>query len=76
VVDIRAPGPAVIHWAVFTTAFRKINKGDLAMTDLGLFRWDLTDKRGDPAARGIYYIRLEVSGPFGKASKIVKVLVL
>ncbi len=75
-VDIGLPGPASMDWAVFTTAFRKINSGTLSLSGSGTFQWDLRDKTGAQAAMGLYYIRLEVSGDFGKVKKILKVLVL
>jgi hypothetical protein len=75
-VDIQLPGPAIIHWAVFTTTFRKINAGDLSLSGSGTFTWDLKDKTGTPVARGIYYLRLEITGDFNTVKKVLKILVL
>lgn len=75
-IDIQLPGPATVKWAVFTTAFRKINSGVLSLSGSGTFAWDLKDKTGAPIARGIYYLRLEISGDFSTVKKVVKILVL
>lgn len=74
-VDLTLPGPAHFRWSVFTTAFRKIAWGDSDLSGSQTFGWDLKDHTGVPAARGLYYLRLELSGDFGKVQKIRKVLI-
>ena len=74
-VDIGLPGLATVNWAVFTTAFRKIDSGILSFPASGTFQWDLRDRQGTPVAHGLYYLRLEVAGDFGSTKKILKVLV-
>ena len=74
-VEMRTPGQAQIHWAVFTTAFRKIREGDNTINGLGMVTWDLKDKKGTSVAAGLYYLRVEVKGDFGTTGKILKVLV-
>lgn len=74
-MDLTLPGPAHFRWSVFTTAFRKIAWGDLDLATSQTFGWDLRDHTGVPAARGLYYLRMELSGDFGKIQKIRKVLI-
>jgi hypothetical protein len=75
-VDVQVPGQANLDWAVFTTAFRKINSGTVNLAEKGIFEWDLKDKTETPVAKGLYYLRLELSGDSGKVKKIFKILVL
>lgn len=73
--DVRAPGDSTVTWDVFTTAFRKIADGTQAISGSGTLTWKLIDNWGNPAARGLYYIRVKVTG-VQTATKILKVLVL
>jgi hypothetical protein len=74
-VDLTVPGPSQFHWTVFTTAFRKIAWGDTDISASQSFGWDLRDHTGVPAARGLYYLRLELDGDYGKVRKVCKVLI-
>lgn len=74
-VDIQAPGAFHVEWAVFTTTFRKIASGSQDQPGSGTFQWDLRDKTGTPAAKGLYYLRLEVTDSTGKLKRIFKLLV-
>ncbi len=75
-IGLLLPGPASLHWSVFTTAFRKIKDESTTLSGSGNFSWDLKDKLGAKVADGLYYLRVEVKGDFGKDQKILKVLVL
>ncbi|HVZ81878.1 MAG TPA: glycoside hydrolase family 9 protein [bacterium] len=74
-VDLTVPGPSHLRWAVFTTAFRKIAWGGSDLSSDQTFGWDLKDRTGTPAARGLYYLRMELTGNFGKVQTIRKVLI-
>lgn len=74
-MDLTVPSPSHFHWAVFTVAFRKIAWGDTDIATSQSFAWDLKDRTGVPAARGIYYLRLELEGDYGKVQKVRKVLI-
>jgi hypothetical protein len=71
---ILAPAGSVADWSVFTTAFRKILEVSQTVPANGIIAWNLEDGSGQPVANGLYYIRVQVTGPV-KASKILKVLV-
>jgi hypothetical protein len=65
-----------VDWEVFTISFRKIQWGTAEITGSGSFQWDLKDKSGIRVARGLYYLRLKVTGPSGSVEKIFKIIVL
>ena len=64
-----------MEWAVFTTTFRKIASGSRDLPGSGTFQWDLMDKTGTPAAKGLYYLRLEVTDASSKVKRIFKLLI-
>ncbi len=74
-IPVQAPVGSSVEWSVFTTAFRKIL--DIPQPIAGtsvVLSWDLNDNWGVPVANGLYFIRVQVTGPV-KISKILKVLV-
>ena len=75
-IPVEGPGPFTVEWDVFTTAFRKIAGGSTPMNGNGFVQWDLKDKDGSDAARGLYYIRVQVQAGTQAARKILKVLIL
>jgi hypothetical protein len=73
---VQVPGPSTVNVDVFTAAFRKIYQSPsyqvAGSTTLG---WDLRDTWGNPAANGLYYVRVQVSG-IQPTVKILKVLII
>jgi hypothetical protein len=69
------PPGSTVTWAVYTTAFRKINGGSSASGGAGTFQWDLKDSTGALVANGLYYIRVEITGP-KPLVEVLKVLVI
>jgi hypothetical protein len=74
-VCVNVPGPSVATIQVYTPAFRKICSKSVPISSTGTLTWDQRDLWGGMAANGLYYIRIEVSGP-APTSKILKVLIL
>src|SRR6185369_8473296 len=62
-VCVQVPGPSTVAWSVYTTAFRVIAQGSQSVADRCVVQWDLKDKTGAQAANGLYYFRVDVSGP-------------
>ncbi len=75
-IAIEVPGPVVVTWKVFTTAFRMIDGGTSSFSGNGTIQWDMKDKLGIEAAGGLYYIRVEVQTSGGTTRKIFKILVI
>jgi len=48
----------------------------VSLSSGGDFQWDIKDKAGVSAAKGLYYLRLELKGDFGTMKKIYKILIL
>ena len=72
---VTAPGPGVVRWEIFTTAFRKIYGNSELFNGSGTFQWNLRDQWGIAAANGLYYIRVEVEGDQRKR-KMMKLIVI
>ena len=74
-VNVQAPTGSTFEWSVFTLAFRKIlDKTEIIPFNDSVMSWDLKDASGTAVANGLYYIRVQVTGPV-KSSKILKVLI-
>jgi endoglucanase len=75
-IQIQAPAGSTVEWGVFTTAFRKVlDRSNPIPGNNTALVWNLEDGWGTPVASGLYYLRLQISGPV-KATKILKILVL
>jgi hypothetical protein len=73
---VQAPTGSRVEWSVFTTAFRKVlDISNPIPGNNGVLDWNLDDAWGKPVASGLYYIRVEVTGPV-RATQILKVLVI
>jgi hypothetical protein len=73
---LQAPEGSLVEWSVFTAAFRKILELSQHVSATNeLLSWDLKDTDGSPVANGLYFIRVQVTGPV-KTSKILKSLVI
>ena len=75
-VDVWLAGDSNVSMDVFTTAFRKVvgfsnqyAEGKWTLT------WDLKDKFGNAVSNGLYYLRIQVTGP-QPVKRIFKVLVV
>jgi hypothetical protein len=73
--NVSVPGPSIVTMDVFTLAFRKIASQTREMDGDQTFQWNLKDVSGAPAANGLYYVRVRVTGT-QSATKILKVLIL
>jgi hypothetical protein len=74
-LQVRVPNGSKVEWSVFTTSFRKIlDVSNPVPGNNAVLVWNLADGWGKPVGNGLYYLRVEVTGPV-KASKILKVLV-
>jgi len=71
-VDV--PEGSLVNLGIYTTAFRKIYGRQTALSGQNLLSWDLRDDGGTPAANGVYYLRIQVTGT-QSASKIFKIVV-
>ncbi len=75
-LQIQLPAGSTVEWSVFTTAFRKIlDVSNGVSGNSTVLVWDMEDAWKKPVASGLYYLRVQVTGPV-KASKILKVLVI
>jgi hypothetical protein len=75
-VQLQVPFGSTVQWSVFTTAFRKVlDVPDPVQGNSAVLVWNLGDAWQKPVASGLYYLRVQVSGPI-KATKILKVLVI
>jgi hypothetical protein len=73
---VEVPGPSTVNVDVFTAAFRKIYQSPpYQVTGSATLGWDLRDSWGNPAANGLYYVRVQVSG-IQPTVKILKVLII
>ncbi|MGH7739646.1 MAG: malectin domain-containing carbohydrate-binding protein, partial [bacterium] len=75
-VQLRLSGSYVVHWDIFTTAFRKIAGDSSASLPGGFLTWNLKDSEGQGVANGIYYWRVQVKDAVGKRVRILKVLLI
>jgi hypothetical protein len=75
-VPMQVPEGSTVEWSVFTTAFRKIlDTTNPILGDQFNLVWNLEDAWQKPVAGGLYYLRVQVTGPV-KASRVLKVVVL
>lgn len=74
-ICVSVPGPSNATIEVYTPAFRKICSKTMPIYSTGTLTWDQRDQWGAMAANGLYYVRIEVSGP-APVSKTLKVLIL
>ncbi len=75
--DVELPSASQVSWAVYTVSFRKVASGVFAGSGSGLvkWQWDLRDKSGQTVSDGLYYVRLDTSGP-PDSKHLFKVVVL
>jgi hypothetical protein len=75
-LQLRVPSGSTVQWSVFTTAFRKIVdvSNPVPGNSLALV-WNLDDNWGKPVASGLYYLRVQVTGP-ARETKVLKILVI
>jgi len=69
------PQPSLVQLGIFTTAFRKIYDRHLTLLGQNILDWDLRDQWGAPVANGLYYLRIQVTGP-QPAVRVFKILVI
>ncbi len=70
------PADSMIEWSVFTTAYRKILDHPQSVSGTNtILSWNLKDSWASPVANGLYYLRVQVTGPV-QSSKILKILVI
>jgi hypothetical protein len=75
-LQAQVPDGSTLEWSVFTTSFRKVlDISNPISGNNAVLVWNLEDNWQRPVASGLYYLRVQVSGPV-KASKIVKILVI
>lgn len=73
---VQVPPDSTVEWAVFTVAFRKIlDKSIVNPSQNAILVWNQEDLGGRRVANGLYYLRVQVTGPF-YATKIWKLLVV
>jgi hypothetical protein len=75
-IQVDGPGTLTVHWSVFTTAFRKVRKGEAVLVNGGTFQWDLKDDQRQEVASGLYYLRLDAQSSSSRIQKVFKILVL
>lgn len=73
-VNVQVPGNSTVSMDVFTLAFRKIANQTKDISNTGSVTWNLQDSWGTPVADGLYYLRIQVTGP-QPLTKIFKVLI-
>ena len=74
-IPIQAAPGCSVRCRVYTTAFRKIRDFSDPMAGAAfLLTWDMDDNWQSPVANGLYYVKVEVTGPV-QMSKLFKVLV-
>jgi hypothetical protein len=73
--NVNVPSQSKVTVDVFTTAFRKIRSLTAKVYGSQTFQWDLIDFKGNQAADGLYYVRVQVNGT-KSSSKILKVMIL
>lgn len=75
-ISIQLPAGSKVEWSVFTTAFRKVlDASSPASGNSFNLVWNLEDQWQKPVASGLYYLRVQVTGPV-KATKVLKILVI
>jgi hypothetical protein len=75
-IHLDAPTGSTVEWSVVTTAFRKVL--DVSHPVEGhnaVLVWNLEDAWEKPVANGVYYLRIQITGPI-RTSKILKILVI
>jgi hypothetical protein len=74
--QITVPFNSTVKYTVYTLAFRKVawSQPTPASNSVTL-TWNLEDNYGTRVSDGLYYVRIDVSGP-QNSTKIFKVLVL
>jgi hypothetical protein len=73
-IVISAPGSSTVTADIFSLAFRKIKTNSTYVSGPTFLTWDLTDRDGVLVANGLYYLRIQVTGP-QPSTKIFKILV-
>ncbi len=74
-IQLQAPAGSTVDWSVFTLTFRKILETSQPLSGNGAIVWNLADGSGKPVSNGLYYLRVQVTGPVN-TTKILKLLVL
>ncbi len=74
-IQVQAPPGSEVAWSVFTTAFRKVWDPDPVPGNNPVLVWNLKDNWQNPVADGLYYIKVEITGPV-KETKVLKVLLI
>jgi O-glycosyl hydrolase len=72
---VQVQGPSEVTLSVFTLAFREIYNEKVPITGEQTLQWDLKDREGNTVANGLYYVRIQITGP-QNSTTILKVLVL
>ena len=73
--NVQTPDQSTVTLEVFTLAFRKIYSQTAQVDGFYSLQWGLKDMKGNQAADGLYYVRVQASGA-KSSTKIFKVLVL
>lgn len=68
-MDVSSSCPQVVHWAVYTAAYRKVADRVGSVSGVTTLYWDLKDDRGQDVSDGLYFLRIE--GDAGSPAKIV-----
>ncbi len=74
IVDVYDPDQGSAEWSVFTTGFRKIRWGTVALNGYGYLSWDGLDQFGNQASSGLYYLKVTFSG--GGSQKFIRKILL
>ncbi len=75
-IDVQAPSGSRIEWTVFTIGFRKVLEQSVTLQgQKAALVWTQEDSYGKPVANGLYYLRVQVTGPV-QSNQIWKLLVL
>jgi hypothetical protein len=74
-IAIQVPLPASVTMDIFTVAFRKIASQTTPVTGAQFLQWNLKDYMGNPAANGLYYVRITITGN-APVTKLLKILIL
>ncbi len=72
-VDV--PEGSLVDLGIYTTAFRKIYGRHPTLSGQNFLNWNLRDDWGTPAANGVYYLKIQVTG-IQPVTKIFKILVI
>jgi hypothetical protein len=71
---IEVPGDSEVKVTVYTIAFRKVFERTLHVAKSTDFTWDMRDQWGSPVANGLYYVRVQITGPV-PTTKMMKLLI-